>query len=182
MGATILIFGISALHLRNRALSTYYIIVAFIATYTLFLTGTRGAIIVPLAGLALYTIISKQAKTMVAGGLMLISVYIFFAFTMIGQNNSMIRRMRTAFSPSKDASLNVRKENQRKLGEYLKYRPFGEGLGLSGDGLGVKVSKRFTTSIPTDSWYVKIWVETGVIGLVLYMGMILITIGRGAWI
>ena len=75
---------------------------------------------------------------------------------MIGQNNSMIRRMRTAFSPSKDASLNVRKENQRKLGEYLKYRPFGEGLGLSGDGLGVKVSKRFTTSIPTDSWYVKI--------------------------
>ena len=182
MGAAILIFGISALHLRNRALSTYYIIVAFIATYTLFLTGTRGAIIVPLAGLALYTIISKQAKTMVAGGLMLISVYIFFAFTMIGQNNSMIRRMRTAFSPSKDASLNVRKENQRKLGEYLKYRPFGEGLGLSGDGLGVKVSKRFTTSIPTDSWYVKIWVETGVIGLVLYMGMILITIGRGAWI
>ena len=53
MGAAILIFGISALHLRNRALSTYYIIVAFIATYTLFLTGTRGAIIVPLAGLAL---------------------------------------------------------------------------------------------------------------------------------
>ena len=44
------------------------------------------------------------------------------------------------------------------------------------------MSKRFTTSIPTDSWYVKIWVETGVVGLILYMGMILITIARGTWI
>lgn len=182
MGAAILIFGISAIHLNNKILSIYYIIVACIATYTLLLTGTRGAIIVPLAGLALYTVISKQAKAMISGGLVLICIYIFFAFTMIGQDNPMIRRMRTAFNPSKDASMNVRKENQKKLGEYLKYKPFGEGLGLSGDGLGVKVSKRFTTSIPTDSWYVKIWVETGVVGLVLYLGMILITIAHGAWI
>ena len=138
MGAAILIFGISALHLRNRALSTYYIIVAFIATYTLFLTGTRGAIIVPLAGLALYTIISKQAKTMVAGGLMLISVYIFFAFTMIGQNNSMIRRMRTAFSPSKDASLNVRKENPEKAGRILEIQTFRRRSWPIGRWIGCK--------------------------------------------
>lgn len=182
MGAAILIFGISSFHLKNKALSIYYILVAAISIYTMFMTGTRGAIVVPLAGLALYTIISKQAKAMITGSLVLIAIYVFFAFTTIGQSNPMIRRMRTAFSPSKDASLNVRKANQKKLAEYLKYRPFGEGLGLSGDGLGVKVSKRFTTSIPTDSWYVKIWVETGVVGLVLYLGMILVTIGRGAWI
>mgnify|MGYP006910459374 FL=1 len=51
----------------------------------------------------------------------------------------------------------------------MKYKPFGEGLGLSGDRAGERISKRFTTSIPTDSWYVKIWVETGAVGLTLYL-------------
>ena len=111
-----------------------------------------------------------------------IMFYIFFAFTTIGQSNSSIRRIRTAFNPTKDASYIVRKENQKKLATYLKYKPFGEGLGLSGDGLGVKISTRFTTSIPTDSWYVKIWVETGIVGLILYLSMIFFTIGWGGWI
>ena len=117
-----------------------------------------------------------------AGTSMLLFIYIFFAFTTIGQSNSSIRRIRTAFNPTKDASYIVRKENQKKLATYLKYKPFGEGLGLSGDGLGVKISTRFTTSIPTDSWYVKIWVETGIVGLILYLSMIFFTIGWGGWI
>ena len=64
----------------------------------------------------------------------------------------------------------------------MKYKPFGEGLGLSGDRAGERISKRFTTSIPTDSWYVKIWVETGAVGLTLYLSMIFLSIGWGGWI
>jgi hypothetical protein len=90
--------------------------------------------------------------------------------------------MRTAFNPTEDASFNVRIENQKKLASYLKYKPLGEGLGLSGDRLGMKVSNRFTTSIPNDSWYVKIWVEGGIIGLILYLSMIFISIAKGGWI
>lgn len=90
--------------------------------------------------------------------------------------------MRTAFRPTEDASFNVRIENQKKLASYLQYKPFGEGLGLSGDGLGMKVSTRFTTSIPNDSWYVKIWVEGGIIGLILYLSMIFISMAKGGWI
>ena len=177
-----MILGISSLFMRNKAFKIYYAIVAIASLYAMMLSGTRGAIIVPLAGLALYTVISKQTRSILIGTISLTLIYIFFAFTMIGQGNATIRRMRTAFKPNEDASYIVRKENQKRLKEYLKYKPFGEGLGLSGDGLGAKVSKRFTTSIPTDSWYVKIWVETGVVGLILYMGMILITIARGTWI
>lgn len=182
MGGASMILGISSLFMRNKAFKIYYAIVATASLYAMMLSGTRGAIIVPLAGLALYTVISKQTRSISIGTISLTLIYIFFAFTMIGQGNATIRRMRTAFKPNEDASYIVRKENQKRLKEYLKYKPFGEGLGLSGDGLGAKVSKRFTTSIPTDSWYVKIWVETGVVGLILYMGMILITIARGTWI
>ncbi|WP_099465338.1 MULTISPECIES: O-antigen ligase family protein [Parabacteroides] len=182
MGCAGILFGISAFYIRTKWLKIYYLIVSILATYTMFLSGTRGAMIVPIAGLALFILISKNTKAIITGGSTLIFIYIFFAFTTIGQGNTMIRRMRTAFTPTKDASFNVRKENQRKLGTYLKHKPFGEGLGLSGDGLGWKISRRFTTSIPTDSWYVKIWVETGVVGLVIYLGMIFISIGKGAWI
>lgn len=182
MGGAGVILGIASLYMKKRTLKIYYAIVAIASLYTMMLSGTRGAIIVPLAGLALYTVVSKQTKAMLIGSVSLVFIYIFFAFTLIGESNSTIRRMRTAFRPSEDASYIVRKENQKKLKEYLKNRPFGEGLGLSGDGLGQKVSKRFTTTIPTDSWYVKIWVETGIVGLSIYLGMIFITLARGAWI
>lgn len=182
MGAATMIFGISAFYMRSHFLKIYYLLVALLALYAMFLSGTRGAMIVPLAGLALYTIISKQTKSIIGGASLLLFIFVFFAFTNIGDGNATIRRMRTAFNPKNDASFNVRKENQQKLANYMKHKPFGEGLGLSGDGLGFKLSNRFTTSIPTDSWYVKIWVETGIVGLVIYLSMILFTIGWGGWI
>jgi len=76
--------------------------------------------------------------------------------------------MRTAFRPSKDASYLVRKQNQQKLAEYLRYKPFGEGLGLGGVEAR-RFSNRLTTNIPNDSTYVKIWTETGIVGIILYL-------------
>ncbi|WP_455632117.1 O-antigen ligase family protein [Parabacteroides sp.] len=182
LAAASMFFGISAFYMRSHALKIYYLIVAISSFLVMLTSGTRGAVIVPLGGLALYAIISKQTTTIIASACTLLFVYVFFAFTFIGQSDSTIRRVRTAFRPTEDASFNVRIENQKKLASYLQYKPFGEGLGLSGDGLGMKVSTRFTTSIPNDSWYVKIWVEGGIIGLILYLGMILISIAKGGWI
>lgn len=85
-----------------------------------------------------------------------ICIYTFFAFTYIGQGNAMIRRMRTTFRPTEDASFNVRLDNQKKLAEYLRERPFGEGLGLGGVE-AKRFAERTTTLIPHDSTYVKIW-------------------------
>lgn len=181
MGCASVLFGITAFYIKQPTQKVYYIIISLLSLYAMFMSGTRGAMIVPLGGLVLYTIICKNIKAIAFGSIALLFVYVFFAFTMIGQGNAQIRRMRTAFRPTEDASFNVRKENQAKLGLYLKDRPFGEGLGLSGVE-NKKTSERFTTSIPHDSWYVKLWVETGVVGLSLYLIMIFGVIGRGAWI
>lgn len=181
MGCTGVIFTIVACYTKSNSLKIYYGIVAVTSLYAMFLSGTRGAMIVPLGGLALFIVLSKNIKIITIGSLALLIVYVFFAFTMIGQNNSQIRRMRTAFRPTEDASFNVRKNNRERLAEYLKNKPFGEGLGLSGVE-NQKMSNRFTTSIPHDSWYVKIWVETGIVGITLYLGFLFITIARGAWI
>ena len=107
--------------------------------------------------------------------------YVFFAHTYIGESNTSIRRMRTAFRPTKDASYIVRKENQKRLAEYLKYKPFGEGLGLGGVEAR-KYGSRLTTLIPHDSFYVKIWMETGIVGLVLFLTIYVCTLLRGCYL
>lgn len=181
MGFAGITFAIISFYTKNKGRKIYYGIISLLAIYAMFMSGTRGAIAVPLSGLALFTLISKNYKAMLAGGSLLIAFYFFFAFTTIGQSNAMIRRMRSAFTPTKDASFNVRKANQAKLAQYLKNKPFGEGLGLSGVE-NRKHSRRLTTEIPNDSWYVKIWVETGIPGLIIYIGGLLFVIGRSAWI
>lgn len=181
MGCSCIMLAIAAFYIKNKGLKIFYLFVSAGSFYAMLLSGTRGAIIVPLAGLALLTVISKNIKIMICSGITLLAIYVFFAFTTIGQGNSQIRRMRTAFTPSQDASFQVRKENQRRLAIYLKYKPFGEGPGLSGQE-NRKISQRFTTSIPNDSWYVKLWVETGIVGVILYVGGLFIVIAKGAWI
>ena len=89
--------------------------------------------------------------------------------------------MRTAFRPTEDASYMVRKENQKRLGEYLKGRPFGEGLGLGGVE-AMKYGNRLTTLSPHDSFYVKLWMETGIVGLMLYLAIYVSALLRGCYL
>lgn len=181
MGFGAIVYSLLAFSEKQKRLKIYYAIISMLAFYAMLLSGTRGAIAVPLAGLTLFTLICKSYKAVIIGGTSLLLLYVFFAFTTIGQSNAMIRRMRTAFKPTLDASYNVRKENQQRLAAYLKHKPFGEGLGLSG-GENREHSNRFTTNVPNDSWYVKLWVETGIVGAILYVGGLFIVIGRCSWL
>ena len=109
MGCASLLFALMAIYVSKIGQRIYYFSVAIICLIAMFMSGTRGAMIVPIGGLMLYTLMSKNLKACILGGLSLIFLYVFFAFTTIGQSNVMIRRMRTAFTPSEDASFNVRK-------------------------------------------------------------------------
>ena len=181
MGCSLVVFSISSFFVKDKRLSIFYLLVATAAGYGMFVSGTRGALAVPFAGYVLYTILSKNVKSMVVVGTIIAMAYFFFNYTYIGQDNQYIRRMRTAFDTN-DASLLVRQENQRKLAEYMKAKPFGEGLGLSGTEAQKYAPGRLTTSIPNDSWFVKVWVETGVIGLIFHIGLLLYAVGYGVYI
>ncbi len=168
-GQTGVVFGILALNKKdNLKLRIFYAITALFGIYGLMISGTRGAIAVPVMGVALYVILRKNIKIMVLGLMAGLAVFIFFKYTSIGNGNYNIRRMRTAFDPN-DASLLVRLENQRKLKTYLATRPFGGGLGSAGNW-GQRFSPNtFLANTATDSWYVAIWAENGVIGLMLHL-------------
>lgn len=182
MGATTLIFGIAAYYFKGKGWKFFFIIISFLSLYSMFSSGTRGAIAVPLAGLALFTILSKNVTTFTITSIMGIVIYIFFAYTNIGQSYTTIRRMRTAFRPETDASYLVRIENQNKLAVYMANKPFGAGLGLSGGEAARFLSKGHILTTPNDSTYVKIWIETGVIGLWLFLAYLVGSILRGSYI
>lgn len=147
------------------------------------ISGTRGAIAVPAAGMVMYLLLSKNFKVLIWGTVLVGSFYYFMAFTQIGQGTYEIRRLRTAFTDgSEDASMMVRTENKRKLGVYLADKPFGGGIASAGDW-----GKRFRpdsilANIATDSFYVRIWAETGIVGLALILIFFFYFILKGAWI
>lgn len=163
------IFAILAWHeKKSRKWKFFYAIVSLISFYGMMISGTRGAIAVPIMGFATYIVLQRNTKVIIAGILMGLAVFAFFKFTTIGNGNYTIRRMRTAFDLN-DASLQVRLENQRKLKDYMAARPFGGGLGSAGNW-GKRFSPdTFLAQTPTDSWYVMIWAEQGIVGLSLHL-------------
>jgi len=158
----------------------FFLIVALLGFYGMLLSGTRGAISIPLAGMGTYFVLKKNKAVMLAGFISLVMVFVFFKYTTIGQGNQQIRRMRTAFDPN-DASFQVRLENQRTLATYLSSRPFGGGLGHAGVKAQKFLPNAFLSKIATDSWYVMIWAELGVAGLLLHLFILFYIVIKSAY-
>lgn len=166
MGLTV--FAISALMIRSKWMKIYFAIVAIAATYSVGISGTRSAIAIPLVGLTMYALISKNIKSITISLITLAVVFCFFNFTNIGEGNQYIRKMRSAFHPTEDASYLLRVENRKKMKELMADRPFGYGVGLS---KGARFEPKELMPYPPDSWLVSVWVETGIVGLVLYLAV-----------
>lgn len=159
----------------------FFLIVGLMAMYGMVISGTRGAISIPFAGFALYFLLRKNTWLLLSGTVMLAVIIFFFKFTTIGQGNAEIRRMRTAFDPN-DASLQVRINNQKILKNYLASRPFGGGIGHGGVKAQRFLPNAYLSQIPTDSWYVLIWVEQGIVGLMLHIIMLLYILIRSCYL
>ncbi len=156
--------------MKNKMQKLFMIIVGFAGFYGLFVSGTRGAMFIPIGALLAYLFIKRNIKVLIVVGILGGGAFGLLKYTYVGQGVYSIARMRSAFNPD-DASFQVRLANQRKFKEYLKSRPFGGGIGVTGT-----IGKRFSpnavlSKIATDSGYVKIWAECGVVGLLLYLGM-----------
>jgi hypothetical protein len=159
----------------------FFILVAVLGFYGMFLSGTRGAISVPLSAFTLYFILKKNKAVMLTGFIIIIGVFVFFKYTTIGNDNQQIRRMRSGFDPN-DKSLQVRLANQKKLKAYLASRPLGGGIGHGGVKAQRYLPNAFLSNVATDSWYVMIWAEQGIIGLVLHLFILFYIIAKSGYL
>jgi hypothetical protein len=181
MGHSGVVFTIIALGKKEMHSKIYYGIVALLCFYGMSISGTRGAMAVPAAGFILFIILSKNWKLMTAGFFFLMVMFVFFKFTMIGNGNDQIRRMRSSFD-SNDASLQTRLDNQAKLRTYMADKPFGCGIGTTGSFGQQYTPYLMSAQIPTDSWFVAMWVEQGEVGLMLHILSLTYCLLRGIWI
>lgn len=179
IGIVALIIMMNEKEMRKKV---FWGIVMAASFYGMSASGTRGAISIPFAGMVLYLILRRNIKSIIIGASILVPVYLFFAFTTIGNSNYQIYRMRTAFTPEDDASYMVRIANQRLFEEYLKNRPFGGGVGHSGARALAYTPDAFLANIATDSWFVLIWADVGIVGLFLHMFIIFYILGKGSYI
>ncbi len=176
-GVVAFIFSLSMKEWKRKS---FFLLVAAFSFYGMIISGTRGAISIPIIGFATFFVLRKNKTVMISGFVLLLLVFYFFKFTTIGQGNYQIRRMRTAFDPN-DASLQVRLENQRKLKSYMASRPFGGGIGHGGVKAQKYLPNAYLSQVPTDSGYVLIWVEQGIIGLLLHLFILFYVVGKASF-
>lgn len=169
------------LNVREKKEKIFFAVMAIAGFYGMFISGTRGAMAVPFTGFFLYFILTRNVKVVVLGILMAIGAFVFFKYTSIGSGVYAIQRMRTAFNPD-DPSLQVRLANQRRLKAYLASRPLGGGIGSAGYWGSRFSPHTFLAQVPTDSWYVRIWAEEGIIGLSLHIFILAYILGMGSYL
>ncbi|MEM0934075.1 MAG: O-antigen ligase domain-containing protein [Bacteroidota bacterium] len=179
-GHTGVVFGVLALFAKNRKFQVFCGIVAMAGLLGMMISGTRGAIAVPAMGGIMFILVRKHIPSIVLGVIAGIGVFVFFKYTTIGNDNDQIRRMRTAFDPN-DASLEMRRINQARLKGYLATRPLGGGIGSTGNW-GKRFSPNtFLANTATDSWFVAVWADTGIVGLYLHLFILFFILITGAY-
>ena len=85
MGNVTIVYAIIAFNTLEKKLRLFYFIISALGLIGLFLSGTRGAMIVPLGGLMLFCLIIKNVKLTLMSGILGVCIYVFFAFTYIGE-------------------------------------------------------------------------------------------------
>lgn len=173
------VFAISAFFVESKWLRIYFLCIAVGGLYGMGISGTRAAMGVIMGGMLMITVIAKNWKALLAGIFISISVFVFFSYTNIGSGNQYIHKMRSSFHPSEDASYQVRVENRQRMKELMAKKPLGYGIGLS---KASNFDSREQMPYPPDSWLVSVWVETGIVGLILYLSIHSILFAWCSWI
>ncbi|MEF9987216.1 MAG: O-antigen ligase domain-containing protein [Bacteroidales bacterium] len=179
MAMSMTVFSICALFVKLK-LKVWFIFVSILAFYGMLISGTRAALAVPFVGYTILVFLSKKPKTIITFSCSILVLFVFLNYTHLCSGNVLVRRMRSALNAN-DPSMIVRYNNQAKLKVYMDDKPFGVGLGLGGVKALRYTPYSYVASIPTDSWYVMLWVETGIVGLVLNLLIMFYILGYGAY-
>jgi hypothetical protein len=172
MGMVTIVYFIISFLTPEKWLRWFYLFISGIAALCLLFSGTRSSVAVPMAGFALFMVLSLKPKIIISTTILGVFFYLFFAYTTIGDGSPMIRRMRTAFTPTEDASFNVRKENQKLVVEYLKTHPWGAGLRGAIPITRENETEEYVDDVlPPDSYFVSIWMQTGYVGLFIHIAI-----------
>lgn len=140
-------------------------ILGSLALWAMAFTGTRTAYVLVPLGVFFYAGLTLSKKTLIG-----LAVFTMFGAVLIlkSTGSGTIYRIQSAFKPKDDESMQTRLKNQKFIQPWIQAHPLGGGLGSCGEW-----GRRFNpdsmlAKFPHDSSYVRMAVELGWIGLILY--------------
>ena len=159
--ALILAFGKFSLTKRIGLL-----LLAIMALSAMVLSGTRAAFIILPIALMVWVIASRNLKAWIAAGVVGV---LFIGVLVTPSHNYHIQRIQSVFEFSEDESFNVRMENRQMIYPWIAKHPLGGGLGSTGVW-GMRFSPgTFLANFAPDSGLIRVAVELGWIGLLIYL-------------
>jgi len=128
-------------------------------------SGTRGAFVLVPAALGLYAVLNFNKRVLIFSAIAALMIVFLIVVPTSNQN---ILRFQTAFKPSDDVSFTARKVNQKRIQPYILSHPVGGGLGATGAWGQRFAPNSYLAHFPPDSGYVRVAVELGWLGLLIF--------------
>lgn len=139
--------------------------------------GSRTPVVLVPFGFAVFTLLSLKRNVIIAMGIVGL---LGGAFLLKSTGNAVLFRIQSAFMPDRSGdTMSVREENQEKIKPFIQSHPFGGGLGSVGEW-----GERFSpgsalAGFPPDSGFVRVAVELGWFGYLLYCWLLYVIVSMG---
>lgn len=159
--------------LERKILGTVVATVFFLA---LLASGSRIGIFLLPIGLFSYALISLRKTVLILSGVLLTS---WLAIQVIPASSPTMERLKVVTNPTNSIGFQLRSQNQTWVQPFIQEHPIGAGLGTTGE-----LGKRFAPDIwlsqfPPDSAYIRLALETGWIGLAIFMILLFLILRTG---
>ena len=141
--------------------------------------GSRTPVVLIPAGFVFFVMVSFRKELIIAGmGVLVLGT----GFMMKSSGNPVIFRIQSAFNPETSGdTMEVRFENQKLIQPFIHSHPFGAGLGSCGQWGKRFTPDSFLADFPHDSGLVRIAVELGWVGLILYIIFLFMILRTGLY-
>ena len=139
-------------------------------------SGTRGANVLLPAALLLFAVLNYNRKVLIFT--CVAAVFLIFLIN-VPTGDPNLARFQTAFRPNNDDSYKLRKANQKRIQPYILSHPMGGGLGATGTWGQKFAPGSYLANFPPDSGYIRISVELGWIGLIIFCLMMFTVLRTG---
>jgi putative inorganic carbon (HCO3(-)) transporter len=139
-------------------------------------SGTRGANVLLPAALALLVVLKFNRRILI---FTICAGFFLLFLIVVPTSNPNLYRFQTAFKPNNDDSYNLRKRNQKRIQPYILAHPMGGGLGSTGEWGERFTPTSYLAHFPPDSGYIRVAVEDGWIGLLVFCVFMFMIIRSG---
>ena len=176
MGLFCLIYATAPMRVLYRSLLVFAAILMF---WSSIYTGTRTCFALIPLGFAFYAVMTLKKEVFMG-----LVVFLAFGSVLVikgGNSNAVLFRVKSAFEPTEDASVQIRYFNQKRIRPFIYSHPIGYGPGSTGLWARRFTPDSFLAKFAHDSYYVRLAVEEGWIGLALYMFFLFTVLRRALY-